>query len=214
MCNLKRIAKGYLFNKATSDFYLSWPPPWPFILHFRGFFVYTKTNGKASWVQDSVLISTNLSWIIYKPHFISSCTRIIHVELEQKEINQCNFIQMFWRQTHSDVVEIYFENRFLLSVRHERFRLNGCQVIPDGGGGGPASHKINSGLWCWQDSRVGGQREGGNTCLIPPDFFMRNCLKFQTPTEDSWGDECRKVQLRAQAYYHQWNPLHSLMRGV
>ena len=31
------------------------------------------------------------------------------------------------------------------------------QVIPDGGGAGPASHKINSGLWCSQASRVGGK---------------------------------------------------------
>lgn len=30
-------------------------------------------------------------------------------------------------------------------------------MIRDGGGAGPASHKINSGLWCWQASGLRGE---------------------------------------------------------
>lgn len=131
--------------------------------------------------QDSVLISANRFRIIHKPHFISSCSRIIHVELEQKEMNQYNFVQMFWREMHSNVVQIYFENRSLLSARHKQCRLNGSQVIPDGGGGGPSSHKINSGLWCWQDSRVGGHRDGGTHVWYLLTFSWETVWSFKPP---------------------------------
>lgn len=81
MFNLKGIVNGSLDKKATSDFYLCW------LLYDLSYHILLCTAGltlKLAQSQDSALTLDNLSSIFHKPHFMSSYTRIIHVELEQK----------------------------------------------------------------------------------------------------------------------------------